>query len=305
MILIGKRQQNINIQQQPHGNSSSNSFTISLETVSEPIARFATLNPLIGSTTYSFTRFGMPCGVSTMLSPLTSQTRRTPGAKPSLLRTSRGSTTCPLLESRVVITGIGCHHGRLASSKNVLLSWVTLEWRYWNYFGDHRCEKERARWSSGGSCWGRSVRPTWGWGTAERLRVGGEKSAVKPERKVVCVAGASCNLDAVCPWICCGDGQVCGQECFEMYCPLGSRSSAHLRSQASKLCSRQVHSRLSWSEIQTRPSRSKPIGLPQPSSEKMTQPSVPGKVGVLNCWVFVTTCQSLPAICHSRSPAMA
>jgi hypothetical protein len=130
MILIDKCQRNIHIQQQPHGNSFSNSFTISLEIVSEPIARFATLNPLIGSTTYSFTRFGMPCGVSTMLLPLTSQTRRTPGVKPSLLRTSRGSTTCPLLESRVVITGGRCHHERLATSKNGFLRWGMLEWRY-------------------------------------------------------------------------------------------------------------------------------------------------------------------------------
>jgi hypothetical protein len=126
LILV----RNTHIRQQLHGNSASNSFTISLDTVSEPSGRFTTRNPLIGSTTYSFTRFGTPCGVSTMLSPLTSQTRRTPGAQPSLLRTSRGSTTCPLLESRVVITGGRCHHERLATSKNVLLSWVVLEWRY-------------------------------------------------------------------------------------------------------------------------------------------------------------------------------
>lgn len=102
MSLMGKRHQNVHIQKIDHGNSCRSSLTISLDIGSVPRVRLVTRKPLTGSTIYSLVRFGTPCGVSTTLSPLTSHTNCTPGVNPSLLRTSRGRTTCPLLESVVV-----------------------------------------------------------------------------------------------------------------------------------------------------------------------------------------------------------
>jgi hypothetical protein len=103
VLLKSKRHQYIHIQQIGHGKSARISRTSLLLSTGALFPAFNTGSPVIGSLTIFALRDFLRCGISTIRPASILATSASPAQMPSFLRNGPGNTTCPLVETFVVM----------------------------------------------------------------------------------------------------------------------------------------------------------------------------------------------------------